>query len=209
MEGFLGLLFFGAIIWLIVYSTKKNKEEQAQKERDEKRIAEERKQKELDALKERWEAKKREIETQGLPIVTVETLNLTKDEVCHFVGQGKICKIKQETVGYESGSRGVSLRVMKGVSFRVGNYRGHDIKQEVVEKTNGTLYLTSKKIIFISINNPLIVRYKDTVTIDANNDMLQIQTEKKTYLFQIEESLSFMVILEHILNKMKEDNVES
>ena len=201
MEGFLSLLFLGAIIGIIIYFKNKNKqqEEQETKEAEEIRIKEE------ELLKEKWEEKKKELETNGLPIITDETLQLTKNEVCHFAGDAYYCKIKNQTVGYEGGSRGTSFRLMKGVSFRIGNHRGHYIKEEFVEKTNGIIYLTNKKIVFTGLKNSSVIRYTHIINLGVAENMLQIQTEKKTYLFEIVDSFNFMLILEHIINKIEED----
>ena len=203
MEGFLGLLVIGTVIAIMIYYKNRRKQEEKQQEEKERKIVEEAKEKELESLKERWEEKKKEFSTNGLPIINSEALQLTKNEVCHFAGDACFCKVKQQTVGYEGGNRGVSFRVMKGISFRVGNYQGHYIKQEIIERTNGLIYLTSKKIIFSAIKNSSVIQYKDIISLDTADDMLQIQTEKKTYLFQIVDSFSFMVILEHIINEIK------
>ena len=206
MEGFLGLLFLGAIIGIICYSINKNKEEKAKQEQQEEqeklKIEEERNQ-EQQLLKEKWEEKKNEFLINGLPVITIDTMSLTKNEVCHFMGEACFCKIKQQTVGYEGGSRGVSLRVMKGVSFRVGNYKGHQIKEDVIEKTNGSIYLTNKKIVFSAIKNSSVIRYNAIINLNVTDNMLQIQTEKKTYLFQIVDSFNFLVILESIMDKLE------
>ena len=202
MEGFFGLLVLGGIILLIVNSTNKKKEEKKQKEENENKAIEEARIKEEQLLKEKWEEKQKELETNGLPTLTCVTLNLSKNEICHFAGDACFCKIKNQTVGYEGGSRGVSFRVMKGVSFRVGNYRGHYVKQEIIEKTEGTIYLTSNKIVFTALKNSSTIKYKDIVNLSVEKNMLQIQTEKKDYLFEVVDSLNFMVIFEHIINNI-------
>ena len=145
MSGFFGLLVLGGIIGLIVYYVNKNKQEKEKEAEIKRKLEKEKKEKELKEFEEKWERKKIEILSQGLPIVDSTTLNLTKNEICHFQGEACFCKIKNQTVGYEGGSRGVSFRVMKGVSFRVGNYQGHYVKEEITEKTNGIIYLTKVK----------------------------------------------------------------
>ena len=136
MEGILGLLVFVGFIVIIVYCVKKTKEKQKIKQEEiAKRENDERidREKEITLLKEKWDRKIEEFNLYGLPILNIATLQLTKNEVCHFSGTAFFCKQKQETVGYEGGNRGVSFRVMKGVSFRVGNYQGHYVKREVIE----------------------------------------------------------------------------
>ena len=206
MEGFLGLLFIGAIIGIVCYYKNKRKEEKAKQEEQEKLKIEKAKNEEQQLLKEKWEEKKNEFLVNGLPTLTIDTMPLAKNEVCHFMGDACFCKIKQQTVGYEGGSRGVSFRLMKGVSFRVGNYKGHYIKKEIIDKTTGTIYLTNKKIVFSAIKNSSVVKYSDIINLNIADNMLQIQTEKKTYLFQIVDSFNFLVILESIINQIEECN---
>ena len=209
MESFLGFLVFATIIGIIIYSANKKKQENIEEEKVRKEELEQKKQKELESLKEKWENKKKDFEIKGLPIINIETLNLTKGEVCHFAGDGCFCKQKQQTVGYQGGSRGVSIRVMKGVSFRVGNYQGHYVKQDIIERTNGLIYLTNKKIIFTAIKNSSVIRFKDIINLNADANMLQIQTEKKTFLFEIVNSFDFLIILEFIMKDMQNENNET
>ena len=206
MENFLIALCMAGIVAVIVYFVKKNKEEKVktqEKETAEKALAEKiEREKEEDALKAKWEEKKQEFEQRGLPELNIETLKLGQNEVCHFFGEAKFCKLKQQTTGYEGGSRGTSFRVMKGVSFRVGNYKGHYIREQITEKTNGLIYLTNKKIIFTASTNSCVIKYGDIINLNVVEDMLQLQTEKKAYLFQVVDALNFMVILEYILNQI-------
>ena len=204
MEGLFGLLFIGAIIGVVYYYKKKGDEEKAKQKEQEKLKIEEEKNKEQELLKEKWEEQKKEFLTNGLPILVVDTLLLAKNEVCHFMGDACFCKIKQQTVGYENGSRGVSFRVMKGISFRVGNYRGHYINEEITEKTNGTIYLTNTKIVFSAIKNSCVIKFNDIMNLNVIDNMLQIQTEKTTYLFHIADSFNFLAILEYIVNQTEE-----
>ncbi len=201
MEGLLGLLMLGGIIAIIVYYTNKRKEE---KQNEQVRREETRRIEEAE-LKEKWDRKTKEFLENGLPIINCSNLQLTQNELCHFMGNACFCRVKQQTVGYEGGSRGVSLRVAKGVSFRVGNYRGHYVKQDITERTDGVIYLTNKKIIFSAIKNSSVIKYEEIINLNVAENMLQIQTEKKTYLFQVVDDFNFMVILDHVINKPEKD----
>lgn len=199
MKVFNGLFFCG-IIAVIVFLVRRKKKKKQQRAIE---FAKERERQE--AYKGKMIIKKREeFSTNGLPILTADTLQLTKNEVCHFIGDAYFCKLKQQTIGYEGGSRGYSIRIMKGVSYRIGNHKGHYVRQETIEKTGGTIYLTSKKIIFTAIKNSAIIKYEDIVNVNAVDGMFQIQTDKKSYLFQVVDIITFMVTLEYIINKLEE-----
>lgn len=202
--GFLGLVILIVVIVYFVNKKKSNEEFVANQEAQRNKAEMERKEKEMEQLKKQWELKKKELEINGLPILHIDTLKLTKNEVCHFVGDARFCKLKQQTVGYEGGSRGVSVRVAKGISLRFGNFRGHNIRETVKEKTNGLIYLTNKKIVFSAITNSRVIKYKEIINLNAFENLLQIQTDERTYLFEIIDSLNFMIILEHIVNESEE-----
>ncbi|MGN0796114.1 MAG: hypothetical protein ACI4MT_04080 [Christensenellales bacterium] len=207
MEILGGLVVVGIIIGITIYAFKKrkNREEERQQELA---LIEENKQKELEELQLKWKEKEEEISINGLPIVTDGTILLANDDVCHFEGDASLCKFKNEIVGYESGSRGVSLRVMKGVSFRVGNYKGHSIKQEVCEKTKGKICLTSNKIIFSAIKNSSVIKNKDIIALNVIDSMLQIQTTNKTYFFEVDNWFDFLLILEFVIDNKKDNKID-
>jgi|GEM_PF-2415108 len=211
MQVFFNLLLLGIGVAIIVYvvSRKKRKREEEAAQEEQRKEMEEDARKKLEArLKIEWERKETELKNNGLPILNVNTLQLTKDEICHFEGEASFCKARQQTIGYEGGSRGISLRVMKGLSYRVGNYQGHYVKEEITEKADGVIYLTSKKIIFDAPQKFCVIKYKDIIKLNAVDNMLQIRTEGKEYLFQIVKTLDFMCILEFILNKKEEDEID-
>lgn len=193
MEDFIGLFILLIIIGiiLIVYFVRKSI-----------------KRKKLQALETKYNELKFKYQTEGLPIVETGNLKLTKGESCHFVGNANACKIKNKIVGYKGGSRGFSIRVMKGVSFRVGNFRGHSVKKNVIEKNNGTIYITSKKIVFSAIQNSSVLNLNEIVGINAYEGLLIIQTNKKEFLFEIEDTFSFLLILECLINKEEASDTE-
>lgn len=158
------------------------------------------KQRKLTELKVKYDNLKMEYQTNGLPTVQADSIKLTKGEVCHFVGNASFCKMKQEIVGYAGGSRGISVRVIKGVSFRIGNYKGHSIKKQVIKRNVGKIYLTSKKIIFSSIKNSSTIKINDIIALNIFEKLLQIQTDQKSYLFDIENIFNFLILLEFLIN---------
>lgn len=204
MAGFANAILLVVVVGLIIFfalkKKKKNTLEQEQS-RQKELLEEETKQKAIEELEKIWEEKQKEFACSGLPTIEPKTLRLTNNEFCHFEGEASFCKLKQDTVGYEGGSRGVSFRIIKGISFRVGNFQGHNIKETVIKQTNGSIYLTSKKIVFTAITNSRIIKYKDIVNLNTIDDMLQIQTEEGSYLFQICDFLNFLSILNYIINK--------
>jgi len=64
-------------------------------------------------------------------------------------GAGLI-EIGRERGTYRGGSRGVSVRVMKGVSYRVGAHRGEYVPRPHVQKVvdTGTAVITNHRVVF-------------------------------------------------------------
>ncbi|MCK9581061.1 MAG: Atg14 domain-containing protein [Methanoregula sp.] len=73
---------------------------------------------------------------------------LKKNEEIKFVVQAKLKEPRIVKLGYEGGSHGVSIRLMKGVSYRVGAHRGHIRKEEqLVDTSSGYFMITNKRIL--------------------------------------------------------------
>ena len=90
-----------------------------------------------------------EIQQGNIPTVAATNLVMQKDEKAYWSEPAILAEEKVINRSYVGGSRGVSLRVMKGVSYRIGSYRGHVINETgVVAVSNGALIVTSKRFIF-------------------------------------------------------------
>ena len=59
------------------------------------------------------------------------------------------CLEDKKRTRYVGGSQGVSIRIMKWMSYRIGNHRGEKISEEYTQSMGrGDLYITTKNIIF-------------------------------------------------------------
>lgn len=91
-----------------------------------------------------------EIQRGNMPTIPAVTNLITqKGEKIYW---SEPCTLAEEKVirrSYQGGSQGVSLRIMKGVSYRVGGSRGHLVSETgIVAVSEGDLVLTSKRVIF-------------------------------------------------------------
>ena len=90
-----------------------------------------------------------EIQEGNLPTTTVVNLVTLRDELVYWTEPAILAEEKVINRRYEGGSSGVSFRIAKGVSYRVGGHRGHFISETgIVPVSNGELVLTSKRVIF-------------------------------------------------------------
>ena len=59
------------------------------------------------------------------------------------------CLEDKKRTRYVGGSQGVSVRIVKGMSYRVGNHRGEKVQEEYTQSVGyGDLYITTKNVIF-------------------------------------------------------------
>lgn len=90
-----------------------------------------------------------EIDQGNLPSVDVSGLVLQRGEVAHWAEPAAILEERVVSREYVGGSHGVSFRIAKGVSYRVGAQRGRMVsKTAVVPVSRGALVLTNKRVVF-------------------------------------------------------------
>lgn len=90
-----------------------------------------------------------EIQEGNLPTTNVQNVIFQKGEQAHWSEAGDI--LEERVVGrrYVGGSSGVSIRIAKGVSYRVGAHRGNIVADKaVVAVSSGDFIITSKRAIF-------------------------------------------------------------
>lgn len=90
-----------------------------------------------------------QIQTGNLPPINVPNLILIKNEKAYWSEPSGLAEVKVVGRRYEGGSQGVSIRVMKGVSFRVGGHAGRVVSDsEEVIVDNGDLVITNQRLVF-------------------------------------------------------------
>ena len=83
-------------------------------------------------------------------------------------------------------SQGVSFRVMKGVYYRVGSFKGRPItRQERVSLGTGTLYVTDRNLYFSGSQKTMRVPYGKIVAFEQFSDGIGIMRDAATAKPQI------------------------
>jgi hypothetical protein len=119
------------------------------------------------------------------PITTQEfiSFNLQKNEIVVWVFKD-INYLEQKTrTHYVGGSQGVSMSVpgLKGVRYRVGNFKGERIStQETVDMGNGTLVVTNKHIYFTGASKTFKVAFNKIVSFTPYTNGVGIQRDALT-----------------------------
>jgi hypothetical protein len=117
---------------------------------------------------------------EQIPIIIdkKETLVYVYDNVSRY-------EIGQQT-HYEGGSSGVSIRVMKGVYYRAGAFKGYPVKTEVLKfKSDGTLYITDKNLYFYEGLKTVKIPFNKILSITNYSDGIGIQKDGQTAKPQI------------------------
>ena len=84
-------------------------------------------------------------------------------------------KVRKEFVGSHSG---FSFRVMKGVTYRTGGFKGHPVETSYMENMGlGSLYVTNKNIIFMGQSRSIKVPYTKIIGINPYSDGMEVQRD--------------------------------
>ena len=143
---------------------------------------------------------KRLRDDEPLPVMQVSNVLLHKDEVCHYTSSATYIKTKNVVVGYTGGSRGVSIRIMKGLSYRVGGSRSQPIRGDVQEKTPGILTITNQRIIFSANKGAFDKKITSLSSITPHSDGVSFQFGENQYPLLLKQSTYVYQIVARIIN---------
>lgn len=127
-----------------------------------------------------------ELEKGNLPSISNASIVLQKDEIAHFNANAILLTTKTVTTGYSGGSRGVSIRVMKGISYRVGSSRSTPIRETITMKNNGSLVITNKRVVFNGQSKSFSIGYNQLLSFIPYNNGIGLQkTNGPSYLLEL------------------------
>lgn len=139
----------------------------------------------------------------GSPVI------LKKGEVVHFADKAVLKELKSVSLGYSGGSHGISFRIAKGISYRVGAHRGHIVKEDrFVETSRGVLIITNQRLFLHPFPGykPLSISLNKILSYQCFNNGIELYKEgrEKGYFFAIDKSCSvelFGICLGHLLGQ--------
>lgn len=122
-----------------------------------------------------------EIQKGNLPTITLTNLVTTKGEIGYWAEPAILAEEKVIRRNYQGGSQGVSLRIMKGVSYRVGASRGHIVNQTgLVPVSTGDIIITNKRIIFRGDGKSFAVKLDKLLDMQIFSNGLQFSENNKS-----------------------------
>lgn len=138
--------------------------------------------------------KPKQLDLYSISPVLTPGLILRPGEICWLSEPVKVGHTKEVTTGYAGRSSGISVRVAKGVTLHTGGSRGVPVKRTVMEKFDGTLYITSQRIVLASskygFNQPLralthITPYRNALELQFGNKACLIFLKEPLYASQV------------------------
>lgn len=134
-----------------------------------------------------------------LPVVVGSGVFMGAGETCHYAGPATRIIVKNRVVGYTGGSSGVSVRVVKGVSYRVGQRRGAPVREDVQEQAPGTLTITNKRIVFTAARDSFDKRIAAVSSASPMDDGIILQVGDAQYILATEEPRYIYQIISRII----------
>ena len=119
---------------------------------------------------------------------------LKPGEVCYLVSNVQSAKVKEVTTGYSGKRSGMSLKVTKGLTLHSGGSRGTPIRERIVEKWPGTLYVTNNRIILnashYGFNKPIASLdsyhlYTDGINFQFGSTPYLVMTKNPEYVISV------------------------
>lgn len=129
-----------------------------------------------------------------LPNIQGTNLNLSNGESCCYMDRAYTFKDKTVTTGYTGGHNGVSIRIMKGLSYHTGKSGSQAVRQTTRTTYNGILYITTKRIIFTSQDESFDKTFDKITSINEAKDGLIIQIGSHTYSIIVDTHSEFMQV---------------
>lgn len=128
------------------------------------------------------------LDSGQMPVISA-SLFYKKDETAHYACQSELYEERIHT-HYEGASAGASIRIVRGLYYRIGAYRGRPVITPSMDKiSDGELIITNQRVVFKGqgkdINMPLsklidITHYSDAVVFHR-------QGKNKPQYFKVED----------------------
>jgi hypothetical protein len=118
-----------------------------------------------------------EVSQGRLTPITVTGLNLYANEKAYWAEPVTLYEnkmVRRESVGR---SHGVSLRIMRGVSYRIGGSKGQSMPiYEDVAVAQGQLIFTNQRVVFKGDRRTMMVMLKDVIGADPYTNAIVMHT---------------------------------
>lgn len=134
---------------------------------------------------------------QGTFPEVAASIALHRGEICHFAAPAEMYEMRTETQRVYYGGPSVRIRIMKGVYYRAGSTSAHRVTRDVLRHIDsGTLYVTSKRVIFDGARKNTTIRLANVLSIVPYSDGVEVEkTSGRSPIFTVGDAEWLMVLL--------------
>lgn len=129
-----------------------------------------------------------------LPNINTNQLMLTNNEVCYF-SERAVRITEKKSKHYEGGSKGVSIRIAKGITYRTGRHKGVPVEDISYIKTKGLLYITNKRIVFVSDSQAFEKPFKTLTACVPYSNAIKLQFKNTTITLMVPDGNTVNMVI--------------
>ena len=133
-------------------------------------------------------------------------LLMSPGEELLYIENGYTEKTTSRTTGYKTNSGGLSFRVAKGVRFHLGGGNAKAKRKTETVRSNGYLFVTSKRIVWSSSNGSFEYPIQKITSIVSHGSYISVQSGSKTHNLYIPTSDLFIKVFNLLVSKLSESN---
>jgi hypothetical protein len=132
-----------------------------------------------------------------LPTVSVPGVILQRYEFAHWREDGDLLEERVVDRRYEGRSHGMSFRIAKGVSYRVGAQRGHIVvDRATIPISSGPLVITNQRLIFAGDRKSFALKLQKILQINCFGNGIKVDGDTgKSHLIQFRNPDNVDVVL--------------
>ena len=131
-------------------------------------------------------------------------MSLEKNEKCYFQTSCEWFEKRTVTQRINYSGPTASIKIMKGVRYRVGSIKPQRVTSEEWKKIDsGTMYLTSKRVIFLGQSKSLNIKLAKILSFTPYSDGVELTKDagRNPLIMFPTNSDIFSVILSRLLNE--------
>lgn len=143
------------------------------------------------------------IENAAIPEIEVQ-ISLEKNEKCYFQTSCNWCEKRTVTQRVNYGGTTASIKIMKGVRYRVGTFKPQRITSEEWKQIDtGTMYLTNKRVIFLGQAKSLNIKLAKILSFTPYSDGVELTKDagRSPMITFTNNADVFSLILSRLLNE--------
>lgn len=135
------------------------------------------------------------------PNMRTDKILLSKGEICHFAERAILVTEKTKR-HYEGRNNGYSIRLTKRITYRTGKSKGVPVDDVIIEKTKGLIYVTDKRVIFVSDKNAFDKKIKSLTACVPYSNAVKLQFGSSTYTLMVPDGGALSAVISLLGNNL-------